>query len=404
MNEQTLGRRIAAERKKLGLSQEALGEKMGVSRQAISKWEADATVPEIDKLIAMSKLFGVSLGWLLGVEEAQPQQSPALTEEQLQMIEQIVQKYQQKPQPSRLVTALAAGALVLSLVLSALALVKAGDDGAVSSMQGQLAHLTTNYSNLQGDLAYLSNQLAELTAGAKLLMEYDFYATALEDLSGAAVTFTAMPNSRQDGDTGVLSVHRGGREVIRADCAWDGVTYTATVPVPTADDYEYYFIQSHAAGGQEQQRLEPEYYFVTNIASGMEFDHLVVFDTVNENTATMSLLGYHAFLYIPPLARQTGIAWEQADLVIVHNGTEIHRTSVLTAQEYTLATREPTEHLAVPEDTSGHGEVEIDLEKRCVLLDVKPRLQSGDTLEARLELALSNGMTAEATVESWTIH
>ena len=56
MNEQTLGQRIAAERKKLGLSQEALGEKMGVSRQAISKWESDGAVPEIEKLIAMSKI------------------------------------------------------------------------------------------------------------------------------------------------------------------------------------------------------------------------------------------------------------------------------------------------------------------------------------------------------------
>ena len=43
MDDMTLGRRIAGERKKLGLSQEALGEKMGVSRQAISKWEAEVS-------------------------------------------------------------------------------------------------------------------------------------------------------------------------------------------------------------------------------------------------------------------------------------------------------------------------------------------------------------------------
>ncbi len=65
----TIGQRIADCRKKLGLSQEALGEKMGVSRQAISKWEADGALPEIDKLIALSRLFEVSVGWLLGVEE-----------------------------------------------------------------------------------------------------------------------------------------------------------------------------------------------------------------------------------------------------------------------------------------------------------------------------------------------
>ena len=64
----TLGQRIAEQRKKLGLSQEALGERLGLSRQAVSKWEADAAVPEVDKLIALSKLFSVPVGWLLGVE------------------------------------------------------------------------------------------------------------------------------------------------------------------------------------------------------------------------------------------------------------------------------------------------------------------------------------------------
>ena len=65
----TIGQRIACKRKELALSQEALGEALGVSRQAIYKWESDTALPEIDKLISLSKLFGVSVGWLLGVEE-----------------------------------------------------------------------------------------------------------------------------------------------------------------------------------------------------------------------------------------------------------------------------------------------------------------------------------------------
>ena len=64
----TLGQRIQELRKQHNLSQEALGEKLGVSRQAISRWEMDGAVPEIDKLIAMGKLFGVSLNDLLQVE------------------------------------------------------------------------------------------------------------------------------------------------------------------------------------------------------------------------------------------------------------------------------------------------------------------------------------------------
>ena len=58
----TLGQRIAQKRKELGLSQEALGEQLGVSRQSIYKWEADSSLPEIEKLIALSALFSVPVG------------------------------------------------------------------------------------------------------------------------------------------------------------------------------------------------------------------------------------------------------------------------------------------------------------------------------------------------------
>lgn len=71
----TLGQRIQELRKQKELSQEALGEKLGVSRQAVSRWEMDGAVPEVDKLIAMAKLFGVSLNQLLDVEES-GQESP----------------------------------------------------------------------------------------------------------------------------------------------------------------------------------------------------------------------------------------------------------------------------------------------------------------------------------------
>ena len=60
--QQTLGRRIQEARKAAGLSQESLGERLGVSRQAVSKWEADAAVPELENLIAMSRIFGVTIG------------------------------------------------------------------------------------------------------------------------------------------------------------------------------------------------------------------------------------------------------------------------------------------------------------------------------------------------------
>ncbi len=62
----TLGERIQALRRAAGLSQEALGERLGVTRQSISKWESDLSTPELEKLMALSALFGVSLDELMG--------------------------------------------------------------------------------------------------------------------------------------------------------------------------------------------------------------------------------------------------------------------------------------------------------------------------------------------------
>ena len=47
------------------LSQSDLAEKMGVSRQTVSKWESGTASPELDKLVALGKLFGVSLDMLM---------------------------------------------------------------------------------------------------------------------------------------------------------------------------------------------------------------------------------------------------------------------------------------------------------------------------------------------------
>jgi len=56
-----LSERIYTLRRKQGLSQEQLAEKIGVSRQAISKWEGGLSTPELDKLKALSDCFGITL-------------------------------------------------------------------------------------------------------------------------------------------------------------------------------------------------------------------------------------------------------------------------------------------------------------------------------------------------------
>ena len=65
--EQTLGKRIMENRKKLGLTQDQLAEKLGVTAQAVSKWENDQSCPDITMLPKLAEIFGTTTDTLLGL-------------------------------------------------------------------------------------------------------------------------------------------------------------------------------------------------------------------------------------------------------------------------------------------------------------------------------------------------
>ena len=68
----TIGKRIAQLRREKGLTQEELANRMGVSPQAVSKWENDQTCPDISALPKLARLFGVTVDELLEGKEALP--------------------------------------------------------------------------------------------------------------------------------------------------------------------------------------------------------------------------------------------------------------------------------------------------------------------------------------------
>ena len=72
MMDMTIGKRIAALRKEKGLTQEELAQHMGVSGQAVSKWENDQTCPDISALPKLARLLGVTVDELLEGKEETP--------------------------------------------------------------------------------------------------------------------------------------------------------------------------------------------------------------------------------------------------------------------------------------------------------------------------------------------
>lgn len=77
-----LSEKILYSRKRAGLSQEALADMVGVSRQAVSKWETGEALPETAKLAALGAALGVSLDWLLSdAEPEEPEEEQARPED-----------------------------------------------------------------------------------------------------------------------------------------------------------------------------------------------------------------------------------------------------------------------------------------------------------------------------------
>ena len=166
----TLGERIQELRKRQGLSQEALGEALGVSRQAISKWEADAAIPEVDKLIALSRLFGVTVGALLGVEE--PAGTAAdLSDRELRVVEEVAGRYAEAlgghpappPRWKRWIWPAVAAVLAAALLAGWVSL-----SGRIAALEGRYGGLQSVLSGLESTVR---NQAGSVAAQVQDLLD-----------------------------------------------------------------------------------------------------------------------------------------------------------------------------------------------------------------------------------------
>lgn len=114
-----LGQKIAELRKKNNLSQEDLAEEMNVSRQAVSKWESNQSIPDIEKIVNLSEFFGVTTDYLLksGNPSFEFKPKAIATEEKRPILsDDLVQKYLFAAKKSSRLYALAAALVVFSPV------------------------------------------------------------------------------------------------------------------------------------------------------------------------------------------------------------------------------------------------------------------------------------------------
>lgn len=268
----TLGERIAALRKGQGLSQEALGERLGVSRQAVSKWESDSTVPDVENCVAMSRVFAIPLSRLLGIEE---ETSPAeeLTEGQLRMVEEIVDRYlsalpQPEPAPpvhkrNRWLTAAAVG---IVLVLAAAFWQLNGVESSVSFLNNELYRMQIDLQNMQASMEdqgeIMANRVQEaLDAQVNLLAGMSAWLEELNlDQGEATFRLTATPRLAMEGDEMAFLVTVNDQRY-EAPGVWDGLAYVGDVTIPLTDGKPTFYAALDRDGAREVQQIPPLDYY-----------------------------------------------------------------------------------------------------------------------------------------------
>lgn len=235
----TFGQRVAQKRKELGLSQEGLGERLGVSRQAIYKWEADAAMPEIDKLITLSKIFSVPVGWLLGVEETA---SETAGQDREQLVEDILSRYQAaQPDPRKSVWDQWSVRFLFAMCGIMIALL-VGTSSKIREMEQAYVYLR---SDMNSQISSITSRLrAALEDQDEPLLEWNVNHEI--DLKTNTVTFQvqAVLKEYTEGMELRLAAQSGG-EVVEAPIPLDpGLPLTGQVTCPLSDDISLYMVLS----------------------------------------------------------------------------------------------------------------------------------------------------------------
>lgn len=237
-------------RRASGMSQEELAEKLGVSRQAVSKWESGATQPELSKLIELSKLYSVSVDELLSLEHAKPEQDAA---------ESPVQSNAEKAPAEKLSfrdfciqhKKIIGGAAVAAMALAALIAVGVHYNNRINSLSMQVNDLRSQLYNVQNNLsnqiAGISNSVSDILARESSLISQYSYEVKSVDLKKQECTlaFSLLPKTISEntivnigvidhGNSSPLDSYRPGYS---ADLTQDGFGYLhGSVTVPLSDE------------------------------------------------------------------------------------------------------------------------------------------------------------------------
>lgn len=209
-----LSDKLSELRRANGMSQEELAEKLGVSRQAVSKWESGAAQPELSKLIELSKIYGVSVDALLSLEHAREESeesaAPPPPSENAEMPNAA-------PTPRRK----RRGKILIScaVLLAAFFAVRHYNE-RIEQLQSQVNSLQNQVSSMQGNLSSQIDGISDsvqdiLEREASLISQFDYEVADVDfEKQEATLSFSLLPKSIPEGlEVSIVIFDRGNASV-----------------------------------------------------------------------------------------------------------------------------------------------------------------------------------------------
>lgn len=245
----TTGEKIAVLRREHKLSQEALGEKLGLSRQAVSKWEADQAVPTMDNLMELSRLFGVPVDTLLRPDAPFP--APPAEENSTDAPAAPETPHKGVSLSRGKILAIGGAALLcVSLACSAVCAwstvrLRAEVDGLRSLVNGLSLNSTVYYPQTDTDTGDFAESSEHMTLDP-------------ENTEQLIVTFSAVPRVASDGETAKFLL-RGGEQSWECEAEGDaGGGYRGSLTIPMVDEYSVYLVLTDQNGGTRNLLIASE--------------------------------------------------------------------------------------------------------------------------------------------------
>ncbi|MDO4314947.1 MAG: helix-turn-helix domain-containing protein [Oscillospiraceae bacterium] len=307
----TIGQHIAQERKKQGLSQEALGDRLGVSRQSIYKWESGAALPEIDKLVALSRLFSVSVGWLLGVEEPRSDggapedtalEDGELTEPQLKMVEEIAGRYiAAQPAPKKSAWDKWSVRILFAMCGAMLGILM-GISGSVKQLDSKYNALQSSVSNVttsvNSQISGISQQVESiLKAQGGVAASYGTELVFTDPAENTATfSFKAVPKVFQAGMQAYLLVENDGASRTYGPYDPAGETFFSQVTLELSDSISL-SILFDCGGVRQIQQMDVYEGLYSETLPGMDVHDDLMFEPVSEN-GVLALASGHGMCYV----------------------------------------------------------------------------------------------------------